>query len=300
MTVFATVCLLVLLWQVLKLRNLTANTTADLPRRFSVAAVLLCFACVCTQWPAFPVTMQARSGLHYFAAVMMLTPFVGILGARRPGMKAWPWFVVVPLIAILQWPSLSQVMSEKATTAISIPTPTLLGFLLVLLMGVGNYFGTINTAAGVICGIAVFLFVLPVSEWALFSNSWCVPTSCALLAFAASLLPGRYGALEAEAAIEIENADPNQLWIDFRDIYGIVWAKRVMDRFNQFAVREQWDVMLSLDGFVNRSGNAVETSVVTNSERPLEILCWILRRFVDTPFLRRYLPESALPEESKQ
>ncbi len=300
MTAIAILCLLILLRQVLSLRHLTAHTTAELPHRFAVVAVLLCLVCVCTRWPGLGVTTQVRSGLQYFAAVMMLTPFVGILGARRPGMKAWPWFVVVPLVVVLQWPSLSQILSEKATTAISIPTPTMLGFLLVLLMGVGNYFGTINTGAGIFSGIAILLFVLPVSEWTSFSNSWCVPVACALLAFAGTLLPGRYSDSKVQTAVEGESAEANRLWTDFRDIYGIVWAKRVMDRFNQFALREQWDVILTLDGFVDRSGDAIEKSTVTISQRPLEILCWILRRFVDRPFLRRYLPEASLPENSQQ
>ena len=112
-------------------------------------------------------------------------------------------------------------------------------------------------------------------------------------------MPGRF--FIESTANETASVKHLELWQDFRDLYGIVWAKRVMDRVNQFAVRENWSVELSLDGFQDRSQideNRVSTDVMRPvdavPDRALHILCWILRRFVDQQFLRRYLPETSL------
>lgn len=259
-----------------------------------MAAVFACIGCVVCQWGWLGVSPRNRSAVQYLAAVMLLTPLIAILGARRPGANAWPWFVVLPLIVVLQWPSISQLMSGSADTPIELPTPTLIGFLFVLVMGTGNYFGTFNTGAAMMAAVGTVLIVLPLTEWGPVQSSWPLPAGCMLLAFAGSLLPGRY--LEAAPTADCENPDLRQLWTDFRDLYGIVWAKRVMDRVNQFAERESWDVRVGLDGFVSSSDGQPTDAV---SDRAVEILCWVLRRFVDPVFLQRYLPQRLLPAPQK-
>lgn len=297
MLVFLTTCavlaLLFLLWQIHTARHLTVGTTAESSRLWAMAAVLICVTSVAAKLPWISFSVRTQSAVQYFAAVMLLTPFVGILGARRPGANAWPWFVVLPLIVVLQWPSLSQLMSGNPENPIEIPAPTMIGFFFVLVMGAGNYFGTINTGAAILTGVAAVLIVLPVSDWMLFSSDWCLPSGCLLLTFSSLLLPGRY--LQPHSVVESGNEDVVQMWADFRDIYGTVWAKRVMDRLNQFAVREHWEVSMSLDGFVRNDDGS---SVSSPGARPVQILCWILRRFLDRQFLRRYLSDEMMPEKS--
>ena len=293
MNALAGVSLLLLLRKTTALRLFTASTTADAPRRWAVAASVICLLTLFCRFEWFSIPIQIQSALQYVAAVMLLTPFIGILGARRPGANAWPWFVVLPLIVVLQWPSVSQLMAENADTAIEVPTPTLIGFAFVLMMGTGNYFGTVNTGAALCCAVAASLLILPLTEWMNFENWWCFPGGCLLLTLASLLLPGRYFQKNAFAAEGV--CDLPRLWSDFRDIYGIVWAKRVMDRVNQFAEREAWDVRMSLDGFIGADDGTLRTSA---ANRQIEVLCWVLQRFVDRPFLRRYLPESMLSENT--
>jgi hypothetical protein len=294
MNVTALICLAILLRQIFGIKHLTRSTTAESARRWAFAAVLACLVCITCQWPLLGIPEQYRSALQYLAAVMLLTPFIAILGARRPGAGAWPWFVVLPLVAVLQWPLVSQMLAENAENAIEIPTPTLIGFLFVLVMGSGNYFGTINTGAALVCAVGTTLIVLPLSDWMSHDNSWSLPVGCALLTLAGSLLPGRY--MQEAPLVQQQDGDLTALWVDFRDLYGIVWAKRVMDRVNQFAEREAWDVRMSLDGFTLSSDGTPTNSV---PKRTVEILCWVLRRFVDAPFLRRYLPEQMVPRQTE-
>ncbi len=230
------------------------------------------------------------SGVHYLAATLLLAPMVDILGARNPGHRTWPWFVVVPLIAVLQWPTVSHLFSERLETAVVIPLPATIGFLLVLAMGSGNYFGTANTTACLIGSMAIVLFVLPVTELVAWPGDAFCLASCICLTIAALLIEGRLKAMNA-------SADHQSLWADFRDIYGMVWARRVMDRINQFAEREKWSVVMTLDGFRPRD----EADAPNGSlERPQEILKWVLRRFADGSFFDRYLSLTTETESQEQ
>lgn len=241
---------------------------------------------------------QLQSLLQYSAAVMALTPFIDVLGARRPAHSAWPWFVISPMILVLHWPAISQFAAENAAAAIEIPTPTFVGFLFVVLMGCGNYFGSGNMPSAFLAACGIVLVAAPVSEWSTFTNAWMFPTGAFLLLAAVTLAIG--GRTE-QTRIRDELPDHDALWTDFCSLYGMVWGKRVMDRVNQFAERESWPVRMSPFGFVQHSEatdvqNA--TPVEQIDDRPLQILTWVLRRFLDREFLLRYLPPSVISNET--
>ncbi|MEZ6130878.1 MAG: hypothetical protein R3C59_19585 [Planctomycetaceae bacterium] len=288
-----------LLWLTGKIRRLhswTAFSTADTCRRWALVAAIVCMAAVIGRLGERVLPLPWRSALQYLAAVMLLSPVIGILGARRPGFSAWPWFVVLPMIVVLQWPVISELLVGRADAVVLVPTPTIVGFVLVLVMGFGNYFGTLNTLAATVSGLAVLLIALPVTEFSDVVPSWAFPFGCLLLSFSVTLLPGRYWEIPVAAADE-RSDNVTLLWIDFRDLYGIVWAKRVMDRVNQFAVRERWDVRLTLDGFVPAGESLTEWSSDSVTPRQVEVLCWVLKRFVDPEFLARYV---SVPTEPGQ
>ncbi len=291
--------LLFVAWRTFQLHTITRATTAAGAQIWAIVAIVACLITAVCRLDVMGVTPRIGSVLQYLSAVLLLTPLIHILGARRPGITAWPWFVIVPLIVVLQWPAASEVMGDTSDVAIQIPSPTVIGFLLVLLMGSGNYFGTCCTTS-MLCGAAgATLIVLPVTEWAAFSDQWLFPLGCVMLAIAAALLPQR---LFCRDTADLSSA---QLWSDFRDIYGIVWAKRVMDRVNQFAEREHWDVRMTLDGFeavpagivasrddsLPAAGGSQPSSVIP-AARSWQVLCWVLRRFAEPEFLQRYLPDS--------
>lgn len=286
--------------QIHRLRRATSGTTAESPRRWCLLAIIACTVTAVLRISCDDIRLG--SGLQYFAAVMLLTPFVSVLGARQPGANAWPWFVVLPMTVVLQWPSLTELSAGNADSPIVVPTPTVIGFLFVLTMGAGNYFGTLNTTPMLAAAAGILFILSGVTEIVSNAPAWSFTAGCCCLAFSGLLIPGHFFVLHPhDSTDEVRHA---ALWKDFRDIYGIVWAKRLMDRINLFAQRESWSVEMTLDGFQQRDIGADEASVTPETpaevpDRAVIVLCWLMKRFVDHDFLRRYLPERLVTADMK-
>ncbi|MEZ6121840.1 MAG: hypothetical protein R3C49_01540 [Planctomycetaceae bacterium] len=312
MQLVSLILLLFLLNRIRSLRRLTAGTSAEAARRWALAACGVCLLTAVTR--VLPTSLSARtdSALQYLSAVMLLTPWIAVLGARRPGNRAWPWFVIVPMIVVLQWPSLTQLAGSKADFPVEVPTPTFAGFVLVLIMGSGNFFGTINTGAAMLTAVATLLIALPETEWAEFSRQGMFFAGCLLMTLSAVLLPGSwsqpFAPIVSDRLRKADQPDGDEqsiagvlpLWIMFRDLFGIVWAKRVMDRVNVFAEREHWSVRLTLDGFLpvtastDCSEGADLPACTSGTWRSAEVLCWLLRRFLDRSVLERWVTPRVL------
>lgn len=287
-------------WQCVRLQDVTRDTTAETARRWALAALAVALVSCIVGLDSFHVSIRLQSALRYFAAVLLLTPLIAVLGARRPGAAAWPWFVLLPLVVVLQWPSISQLFSGRDTTPIEIPTPTVVGFLLVLVMGAGNFIGTSNTGSILAAASGSCLILAPSTEWLDADQSWAFCAGSLLIMWAGvrvrhSLIRSLPDKSEKCASVRLQ-----ALWSTFRDLYGLVWAGRVADRVNQFADREAWDVRLTLDGFVrctpDTAGNCVppndpQGQPLSVPDRPVQVLCWVLRRFLDQPFIRRFLAD---------
>ena len=243
-----------------------------------------------------------RTLFLWSTAVLGLTPFVDVLGARRPQHQAWPLFVVAPMILVFHWPAVAHLVAGGTQSAIEIPAPFGLGFVLVVLMGCGNYFGTANTMSAILAGTGLLLLTLPLTVGTSLGSTWQYMGPI-LLALAAALTSAPQRPTDADETA----TGAAQLWVDFCELFGMVWAKRVMDRVNQFADREAWAVRLSLFGFVPRTlppestgDEANERSTDTSrrslantavpDERATMVLCWVLRRFLDREFMERYVP----------
>lgn len=282
---------------VMKSRNALRHTSIHSAGVWAIAAAgVVVLAAIA---PFFQqLSVQHQSLLQYSAAVMSLTPFIDVLGARRPAHASWPWFVILPLVLVLHWPAISQLAAENAVTPIEIPTPTFVGFLFVVLMGCGNYFGTDNMPSAFLAGLGIVFTAIPVSEWGAFTSPWMFSGGAFLLLAAVTLA---VGGRREESTDSRDLTAHDALWTDFCSLYGMVWAKRVMDRVNQFAARESWTVRMSVYGFVSQSDIASQqahpTSMKVVDDRPLQVLCWVLRRFLDQAFLLRYLPTSAIGDD---
>ena len=274
------------LWTTVSLRTYVTGLTAQTAWKWAIAAIAATLTAIGLRLiPVVPAGIT--SAVHSIAATLLLAPLVDILGARNPGHRAWPWFVVTPMIVVLQWSTISHLFSERLETALVTPLPATIGLLLVLVMGTGNYFGTANTSACLVGATGIGLLILPVTEWCAWPGDAVCLASSVCLAITALLVEGRLKANNTETGHE-------QLWIDFRDIYGTVWSRRVMDRINQFAEREKWNVSMTLDGLRPRNDSQ---QPIESTERPEEILRWVLRRFADDEFLNRYLPIPASQQQ---
>ena len=78
--------------------------------------------------PALQMSDAVTSAAAYFATTMLLTPLVTTLGARRPGIAPWHWFVVLPMVVVLQWPAASQLFGSHWRVPVELNAPaTILG-----------------------------------------------------------------------------------------------------------------------------------------------------------------------------
>jgi hypothetical protein len=222
--------------------------------------------------------------LWYTAAVLTICPLIAVLGARRPTIRVWNWFVVLPLTAVLLWP-VALCWMPRGPERLALEAPHLAGLGVVLLMGIGNYIGTRWTvlAAATLVSIALVLSsVSRASMDAVQLRAWAAGALCLAL----------WGARRFAARTVEQVRSWQRVWTDFRETFGIVWAHRIAERVNAEALKGNWATRLQPTGFVAARPEAVldleaDRSAIDHTLR------WLLRRFVDQDWLDCRVPQSA-------
>lgn len=226
----------------------------------------------------FQMTSASLDQFWYWAAVLTCCPLISVLGAKRPTSRVWPWFIILPLIAVLGWPALTVfLVPSPDLVPIEVQSPVLIGFVLVLVMGTGNYMGSRFGVSVLMVSAAALLLLWPISS----SFTGDLAFAIRIRAFA-SLLCGiglRHGFRQASRPT-LDESKYDQLWFDFRDAFGIVWSIRIQDRINQTAEQENWVVRLGTEGFVWEQ-DASDELIKQTEERLTHTLHWLLRRFVE-------------------
>ena len=246
-----------------------------------------------------------RDQLWFAAAILMPCPLIAVLGARNPGAHAWTAFVLVPLILVLGWPA-ATVWEAGQPRPLLLEGPTLMGFVVVAVMGAGNYFGTRFTLSA--CGVALSLLltIAPFSGLVPFELTGETVRSIAAFSLVASCLftagclaeplpdrrPSPTSSPELPASLGVVQHDGHydRLWLDFRDYFGIVWAKRVMDRLNGLFARDSLPVRMDIDGLhwsERMPDDAERAEIYVQADRSIR---WLLRRFADDAWIDQRLP----------
>jgi hypothetical protein len=154
----------------------------------------------------------------------------------------------------------------------------LLGYSLVLVMGYGNYLGTSHSLPALLIAISLcWLAWLFADVPADGGKHW--PIGPTLLFVAAAIIP-----TILTSATEENLPGEDRVWRDFQEAFGIVWARRIMDRMNQTAKEERWSARLEMPGFVWNENTSPEQRAYTQS-RIDHALRWQLRRFVDPAWI---------------
>lgn len=277
-----------LLLRILQSRHLTRDWTIDYSLRWSaLAAGVIVVANV----PAFEFISAGpgwRGMLQYLVAILLLTPAICTLGARRPGVGPWQWFVVLPMILVLLWPVVAQAADTSGRTPVYLSNPQLCGFCLAALMGLGPGLGTAATAAVLLRLSAAVLALCPLRStggWAetaarlvplaLLAESWVQQTLVA-------------GHLQRLRQAGTDDQRSREIWLMFQTLYGSVWPRRVQDRMLQFQQGERWTVTLADTGFLRLDGQPATDEEL---RKPLEAFRWLMGRFVSAGWLEKWLPE---------
>jgi hypothetical protein len=230
----------------------------------------------------------AGDQLWLASAVLLTTPFIAVLGARRPGSRVWSVFIVAPLAVVLDLPAATAWNRDLHPAPLHLEVPMLAGYGLVLLMGAGNYLGTRFFVPAVLAALAGLAIPTSMSSLHGLSNAVFARTGATLLLATTVWI----AALLVRKAPSKKTTGFEWLWGDFRDLYGIVWARRVLDRVNEAAVRENWPVRLHLQGFLPVDPTASQPLTPDQSGQIEQILRWLLRRFVDPEWIDERIAQS--------
>ena len=227
----------------------------------------------------FPLPASVQDHMWYAVAILGLCPAISVLGAKRPGARVWTVFVVLPLFLVFAWPALVGWVRSSPPERLQLETPMLLGYSLVLVMGYGNYLGTRNSLASLLIASALGWLTWQFAEIPAEDepHSPIGPT----LLFVAGVLLGKF--VTAPPAGEFEKGW-DRIWRDFHETFGVVWAKRVMDRINQTAKHEHWSARLEITGF-EWDKNATPEQIEHTRARIDHTFRWLLRRFVDPEWI---------------
>jgi hypothetical protein len=244
------------------------------------------------------VSPGAADQMWLASAVLLVCPLIAVLGARRPGSRVWGLFIVAPLAVVLDLPAVTAWNRDFHPAPLRLEVPMLAGYGLVLLMGAGNYLGTRFALPALLAAAAMLLVPVSMSSLHWLPASFPARATATLLlgiavwmAAIARRKAARRGGSLTPSSIPIGEGGAraatrfDRLWNDFRDLYGIVWARRVMDRVNDAAVHEGWPVRLHLHGFAGLEP-APPPSLAPDQFQQIErTLRWLLRRFVDPEWI---------------
>lgn len=232
-----------------------------------------------TAWTVWGLCLAATGSdqvvlLRYLALCLTGCAGIAVLGARRPGVTAWNC-VVLGLLAVHLLP-----IAEGALTGSGLQLDGFRIFFLsaTLAVGVLNYLPTRLAAATLLAalGCAFELWQLANAPFVA-AGDWTFPVSVLWL----TLVPWT-------AWVALRGQTPpaavfDQLWLSFRDRFGLVWGQRLREQFNSSARHAGWPVVLRWQGLRLVPGQLPPTSE-TQTEMLIALRA-LMKRFgpADTP-----------------
>jgi len=184
----------------------------------------------------------------HLAFLATLASLVSVLGARKPGEQAWALlcgiFIGIGLLPLLEGMALSRRFDILDRLRLDSPWTYFLA--LVVFAGVSNYLPTRHFKSAVVLGLGLgwhlWLIWKPTGRGEWRGEHWAILPWCMAMAILLAGLPRRRPAVQHPAD------SFHALWLPFRDAWGAAWALRVLERFNQAAVKNNWPVRLQWFG----------------------------------------------------
>ena len=255
------------------------GTTLLAPCFWSALSLVAIAACeLALGWSGEPDSIWIEP-LRFGSAVTTYCPIMATLGARRPQHQAWQ-MIVLSLWIILAMPAAECIMYQRGGAL------NVRGIRAVLLMVLGVV-GLLNAlptrfwmsallmTAGQVCLVSGYL---PFLHYSLGTTG--VIVGVGLLVAAVGLvvagIPSRPPVLRPE----------DRVWLDFRDMFGVVWGMRVAERINASSSAYGWNIFLGWRGFRALGNQDAELNISDEVERALhKSLRSLLRRFVSPEWI---------------
>ena len=234
------------------------------------------------------VTGHPREAIFsHLAFLATLAALVSVLGARRPGETAWAilcgLFIGIGLLPLMEGMALSKPFD--ILDRLRLDSPWNWFFLLVVFAGISNYIPTRHFKSSICLalGLVVHLYMIwrPAgrAEWR--GDFWWVLPWCISITV---LMPAVWNT----RGMRSNPADSfHDVWLPFRDAWGAAWALRVLERFNQASIKNQWPLRLQWFGLYPAENSTPEELAQFGPDQLLPTLLIFVRRFGDPDRIRR-------------
>jgi hypothetical protein len=175
---------------------------------------------------------------------LLTAPIVSVLGARRPGDKAWN-LIVMSLLVVFTLPVLVQWLLGRSIEVgrVGMDGPSATFFLVIVAVGIVNY---AVTRFGIGCVFCTFGLVLQISA----IGPWDTGDAVARGVYfaGAGIMASAGGWI---AYLSSPRDDPRELtrrWERLRDGWGLLWSARVRERWHASARHYGWPIRLNWFG----------------------------------------------------
>jgi hypothetical protein len=188
----------------------------------------------------------------YLCVLSLLAALGSVLNARTPGGRAWAGLMLLLVVVFLIPWLADQTRLRRATSLapLHLDAPWSIFYGLLVVVAVTNYLPTRFGLSAVALGIVFILEYVALSPTGWPASRRAVIWSWIGWILALALTIARFSARRgpnASSRLEL-------LWFWFRDRWGVVWALRVLERFNRAAEVSHWPVRLTWFGLVSVSG----------------------------------------------
>lgn len=230
----------------------------------------------------------STDAVRFAACCLQLCPAMALLGVRRPHHRAWN-VVVVSLWIVAVLP----VGNEWLGRPLTLHVARQWFMLAILVLGICNYLPTVfMVPVLVVGGLEVALlsgYLTQVMPAGLQFPDLSLPLLLLSMLFGGWWIGLGLPDRSARSVID-------RVWLDFRDLYGGLWALRVQERVNAVAQQNRWPLRLTWGGIRHEATaapmqNDLEQAVATT-------MVGIMRRFVSDPWLAaRGIDQGTVPRD---
>lgn len=220
------------------------------------------------------LTMTGATGVlpagRYVGLCLVACAGVAVLGARRPGVAAWN-FVVLGLLAVLLLSWLEGFVTGAAVEWGGVRAVFLAGTLGLVAL---NYLPTRLGVAAVCLAAGCALELVGLGAAGRVSDLGCA-RDWPVAEFFLALVPWA-----AWAGLHWHSRPPlavDDVWLAFRDAYGLVWAQRVREQFNRAVAHDGLPVVLGWQGLRSTDDGATPDAAAQSASDA--ILQALFKRF---------------------